>query len=214
VREARLFRRRPTAPSIDPTNDPTASFDVPLGELSKPRITSSHAEFRLWARLVSNQRPLACEAARAVFAIRPKEPFLPLQSRIRPSSVRQRSALSRGISSRESSHGNAGRGSRDRPSLSASRSPAESRWGRPERRAPRGPRYLQHLGHRRAPAALAAGLDLLPAVLTPPRRSHPEEPMGLTGHRAEHPPMIALGAAEIGIERREADEEREVAPVP
>jgi hypothetical protein len=63
VGEARHARQRPNAPSIDPTNDPTASFDFPQGELSKPRITSSHADSGLWARLVSNQRPLACEAS-------------------------------------------------------------------------------------------------------------------------------------------------------
>jgi len=52
------------------------------------------------------------------------------------------------------------------------------------------------LCHRRAAAALATGFDLLPAVLAPPGRPHPEEPVGEAGHRAEHRSMIARDAAE------------------
>jgi len=47
----------------------------------------------------------------------------------------------------------------------------------------------QYLGDRRASAALAAGLDLLAAVLAPPGRAHPEETVGEAGHRAEHRSM-------------------------
>jgi hypothetical protein len=36
----------------------------------------------------------------------------------------------------------------------------------------------QHVGHGWAAAALATGLDLLPAVLAPPGRAHPKKAVG------------------------------------
>lgn len=44
----------------------------------------------------------------------------------------------------------------------------------------------QDLRHRGTAAALAAGLDLLTAVLTPPGGAHPEKAMRVAGHCAEH----------------------------
>jgi hypothetical protein len=42
------------------------------------------------------------------------------------------------------------------------------------------------LRNRRAAAALAAPLNLLPAIGTPPSRAHPKEPMWLPGQLADH----------------------------
>jgi hypothetical protein len=53
----------------------------------------------------------------------------------------------------------------------------------------------KNLRDRGAAAALAAGLDLLPAVLAPPGGAHPEESMGLAGHRAEHGRIVAVVSA-------------------
>jgi hypothetical protein len=63
-------------------------------------------------------------------------------------------------------------------------------------------RRRQHVRHRGAAAALAARLDLLPAVLTPPGRAHPEEAVGETRHRAEHPCMIAGPSAGLRLHKR------------
>lgn len=51
---------------------------------------------------------------------------------------------------------------------------------------PAGEREDRSVSDARTPAAVAAGLDLLPAVVTPPRRAQPEEAMRPSGQRAEH----------------------------
>jgi len=43
------------------------------------------------------------------------------------------------------------------------------------------------LGHAWAAATVAARLDLLTAVVAPPRRAHPEHPVRPAGQRADHP---------------------------